>query len=134
MVKSNMVWGHITREVLLMAENWLQVCRLETDPRQRRKFNCTAACQAHLIVNCNCAFFFLEKKIVLCSKEIILFRISPEVRMNYFTFGIILGTDQRNCRLRERVNTKENLAEFFALLLFSGDHGPFLEGAFSQTW
>ena len=60
-VKSNMVWGHSTREVLLMAENWLQVCQLKTHPRRKGKFNYTFSISVHLIANCNSAFF-PEKK------------------------------------------------------------------------
>ena len=102
-VKSNMVWGHITREVLLMAENWLQVCQLKTHPPRKSKFNYTAAYQYILLQIATVHFFLKKKNRELTSKEIILFWISPEVRMNYFAFGIIPDTDQLNRRLWERV-------------------------------
>ena len=60
MVKSHMAWGHITREVLLMAENWLQVCQLKTHPRRERKFNYIAAYR-YILLQIATVHFFPKK-------------------------------------------------------------------------
>lgn len=133
-VKSNMVWGHTTREVLLMAENWLQVCQLKTRPRRKRKFNYTAAYQ-YILLQIATVHFFPKKKIGIEFKRNNTIWISPEVRMNYFAFGIIPDTDQWNRRLWERVWTRKKIWRNFSLCLSSlVDHDPFLKEAFSQTW
>ena len=85
-----------------MAENWLQVCQLKTHPRRKGKFNYTAAYH-YILLQIAALHFFLKKKMVLSSKELILFWISLELRMNYFAFGIIPDTDQWNRRLWERL-------------------------------
>ena len=117
-----------------MAENWLQVCQLKTHPRRKSKFNYTAAYQ-YILLQIATVHFFLKKKSGVEFKRINTILISPEVRMNYFAFGIIPDTYQWNRMLWERVWTRKKIWLNFSLCLSSlVDHDPFLEGAFSQTW
>ena len=124
-VKSHMVWGHITQEVLLMAENWLQVCQLKTHPRWKRKFNYTAAYQ-YILLQIATVHFFPEVEFKRINT--ILDKSRGQNELFWFWYYPRYWPMESQA-LGTIMNKKENLAEFFVMLIFIGRSWPLFGGS-----